>query len=95
MTAAPTDHCSIREDGTVCIGGRYVRPLPQPRRRAIRAVVNEEEPDGRRDHWKPEPVRRRRGYSRWSTYRLVRSGVHAAWCRVTREINGWEEPCAK
>ena len=93
MPSEATDHSSIREDGTVCIGGRYVRPSVQPRRRAIRAVFAEEETEARREkRWTPlvEPARRRRrGCSRWSTYRLVRSGVHAVWCGVTRDLNGW------
>ncbi|MCY4511643.1 MAG: hypothetical protein OXG35_32460 [Acidobacteria bacterium] len=81
----PTEHCSIREDGTVCIGGRYVRPVVQPRRVAIQAVIDEEEPEPRR--W--PGLHRRHAISRWSSYRLVRSGVHEAWRRVTFEINGW------
>ena len=91
MVSQATDYSAIREDGTVCIGGRYVRPSAQPRRCAIRAVFNEEEPDIRRDNLRrrPELPRRRRARSRWSTYRLVRSGVHRAWCRVTRDLNGW------
>lgn len=85
-----TDHAAIRHDGLVWIGGRLVRPSVQPRRKAIRAVFMSEAPATRRFKPADADLERRRAGRRWSTYRFVRSGVHAAWCRVTCEINGWE-----
>ena len=83
----PTEHCSIREDGLVRIGANLVRPEPQPRRVAIQAVIDEEEPEPRR--W--PGLHRRHAISRWSSYRLVRSGVHEAWRRETWRLNGWSK----
>jgi len=83
----PTDHSAINEHGQAHIGGRWVPVAPDRIRPAIKSVINHDEPIPGR--FRGERIRRRNAGRRMSTYRLVRSGVFAAWCRRAREMNGW------
>ena len=85
----PTDHPAINEHGEAHIGGRWVPVAPDRIRPAIKSVLNFDEPIPGRS--RGERVRRTNAGRRMSTYTLVRSGVFAAYCRRTREMNGWSK----
>ena len=70
----PTLHQALNERREANIGGRWVPCTIQPRRNAIRSVIDTEEP--------PSGYRRTRratARSRLDTYQRTRSGMMQAW----------------
>lgn len=93
----PTIHCSQNERGESHIGGKWMRCTPQPRRKAIRAVIDAEESTPKPSTIRTvhasgtervfEPVPRDFSQSRFESYTRMRSGVQDAYARRFRELN--------
>ena len=81
----PTWHTALDEGRRANIGGRWVHCSVQPRRTAIQAVLDEEDPSGR--FGDGERIRRSHSRSRLWSYQMRRSGVMEAYRRVFEEMN--------
>ena len=81
----PTWHRALNNDRQACIGGSWRRCRVQPRRKALRGLLGNEEPTGR--YHGGDRIRRRTGRSRLETYQRRRSGVLDAYREAFLKAN--------
>ena len=81
----PTWHVSLNDDHQALIGWDWRTCRVQPRRKALRSLLNEEEPGSRYETG--ERIRRRAGGSRLKTYQRRRSGIQDAYRESFLEAN--------
>ena len=86
----PTWHSALDDARRACIGGRWCRCEIQPRRTALKALMNKEEPAGHEATGLR--VRRRSARSRLNMYQRRRSGVANAFRRAFVEANQYANP---
>ena len=86
----PTWHSALNDERQACIGGSWRQCRIQPRRLALRGLLDEEEPTARFHDGKQ--IRRRAGLSRLRTYQNRRSGVQTAYRETFIEANRHANP---